>query len=200
MRVNGCNVIVIDGNGDDSEDFNDNGNNDNEYYSGDDEDGDCEMKMMITWWRWWWLREVPILWPGVTAAKAHWTPSLPVTGIRDYQHRCPHHQHYHTGWFLTLPPRSIPNYQQVQEQVPKSSYNLYHCDHCDGSSFNVVTLKSFEMSISKYSVQISGKHTAMCQVTFFSSAIPFNVADHLSSMYIQGPNHSKHSIPHPHFE
>ena len=48
MRVNGCNVIVIDGNGDDSEDFNDNGNNDNEYYSGDDEDGDCEMKMMIT--------------------------------------------------------------------------------------------------------------------------------------------------------
>ena len=40
--------MVIDGNGDDSEDFNDNGNSDNEDYGGDDEDGDCEMKMMIT--------------------------------------------------------------------------------------------------------------------------------------------------------
>ena len=71
--------MVKDGNDDDSEDFNDNGNNDNEE--------DNMVTMMI-------VRSAdPLTWGHGckgsldTFPPCHW----------DYRHRCPHHQHYHTG-------------------------------------------------------------------------------------------------------
>ena len=54
MRVSGCNVMVIDDNGDYSEDFNDNGNNDNEDCGGGGEDNMVTMMIArsadpLTW-------------------------------------------------------------------------------------------------------------------------------------------------------